>query len=149
MTFCQMYPPGRDISWPGLVLLQAGWPLVRCTPQAETSYGQLWSGWPLATCTPNTKIRLWVRLTFGQASGHADLWSDVPPKTSGDQVWYHISWLQWKTSFCLYLMRQLNWSHIWAHIILCKIWTWKDDWPLPGCLLHHERSFTQEGNYLV
>ena len=111
-------------------------------PQAETSCGQvcydfgqadLWSHVP-----PHPKIRLWVMLTCGQI---------YPKKTSGGQVWYHIRSLQWKTSFCLYLLRQLNWSHIWAHIILCKkpksekvIWTWKDYWP-PGWLLHHERPF--------
>ena len=45
------------------------------------------------TCTPPSKDQAlgqvdiwWVRLTFGQASGHADIWSDVPPKTFGDQV---------------------------------------------------------------
>ena len=32
------------------------------------------------------KIRLWVRLTFGQAFGHADLWPNVSLKTSGGQV---------------------------------------------------------------
>ena len=33
---------------------------------------------------PHQKIRLWVRLTFDQASGHADLCSDVPPK----DIWW-------------------------------------------------------------
>ena len=49
-------------------------------------------------------------------------------------VWHHFL-------FCLYLLRWLNLSHIWAHIILCKkpqtekvVWKWRDDWP-PGGLL--------------
>ena len=128
-------PPSRDILWPSVLWLWSDWHLVTCTPTQRSGFG---SGSHL--------VRLLVMLTCGQM---------YPTKTSGGQVWYHIRSLQWKTSFCLYLLRQLNWSHIWAHIILCKkpktekvMWTWKDDWP-PGWLLHHKRPFTWEGNYLV
>ena len=123
LTCGQMYLTGRDTSWPSLVLLQAGWPLVRWTSRQRhlvtmgaTTLVRLISG----HMYPHPKIRLWVRLTFGQTSGHDDLWSDIPPKTSGGQVWYHIRSLQWKSSFSLYVLRQLNWSHICTHIILCK-----------------------------
>ena len=72
--------PGTDTSWPSVLLLLSGWPLVRCTgqmyPLPETSCGQVcysavrlisgqmypqrWgfgSGWHL--------VRLWVRPTVG------------------------------------------------------------------------------------
>ena len=63
-------PAGRDILWPSVLLL--------------------WSGWSLVTHTP--KVRLWVKLTFNQASGQADLWSDEPPaETSCGQVYYYFS----------------------------------------------------------
>ena len=73
--------PSRDISWPSLVLLWAGWPLVRCPPRQRhvvakrvTTLLRLTSG----HMYPHPKCRFWVMLTFSQASGHADLWSDVP-----------------------------------------------------------------------
>ena len=79
-------------------------------PLVETSHGQVWcyfrqddlrSDYPrqrhlMAKCVttlvrqtschmyPHPKIMIWVRLTFGQASGHADLWSDVSPK----DIWW-------------------------------------------------------------
>ena len=55
----QMYPPppGRDISWPSVLLLWADCPLVRCTPH----------------------MRLQVRFVFGQMSGQVNIMSDVPP----------------------------------------------------------------------
>ena len=37
-------------------------------------------------------MRLWVRLTFSQALGQADLWSDVPlVETYGGKVCYYFS----------------------------------------------------------
>ena len=46
-------------------------------PQDEAScqvdiYSDYGSGWPLVRCTP--RMRLWVRVTFSQTSGQADLW---------------------------------------------------------------------------
>ena len=75
--------PDRDISLLSLVLLQAGWPLVRCTPRqghlvakCATILVRLTSG----HMYPLPKIRLWVRFTSGKASVHADLWWGVPQR---------------------------------------------------------------------
>ena len=38
------------------------------------------------TCTPPPNDEALGQLTFGQASGHADIWLDEPPKTSIGQV---------------------------------------------------------------
>ena len=84
LTKCQPdHAPGRDILWPRVLPLWSGWPVVRCTPKAEKSGGQVWhyfrsgwhlvtfqSGWPLVNVPlmdrqifwPN-KILLQVRLT--------------------------------------------------------------------------------------
>ena len=73
-------PLSRDIWWPSMLLLQSGWPLVRHTPSRDIlwlSVLLLQSDWPLVRLPPT--IRLWVRLTFSQASSQPDLWSDVPP----------------------------------------------------------------------
>ena len=157
-------------------------PVVRCTPLVETSHCQvwyyfrqddLWSDVPRQRHLVIYIVTTLVRLTSGhmyphpktRLLGQVDIWSGfwscrplvkcTFPKTSGVQVWYHIRTLQWKTSFCLYVLWQLNWCHIWAHIILCikpktekVIWIWKDDWP-PRWLLHHKRPFSWEENYLA
>ena len=68
LTFGQMYPPGWGFGsgW-HLVRLRSGWHLVRCTPQAETSCGQVWyyfrPGWHLV-----------------RSLGQVDIWSDIPPR---------------------------------------------------------------------
>ena len=69
---CQPDPPSRDTWWPSVLLLWSGWPVVRCTLQAETSCGQVW-------CYDTTS-----------PLGQVDHWSDVPPsQTSYDQVSYY------------------------------------------------------------
>ena len=67
MTFGKMYPLPRK----RYLMAKCVTALVRLTS------GHMY---------PHPKIRLWIRLTFGQASDHSDLRSDVPPKTSGGQV---------------------------------------------------------------
>ena len=72
-------PPqwGFRSGWHFCEIFRSGWPLVRCTPLAETSCGQVLhyctfvSGWPLVRCTPTmgrdilwpSVILLQVRLT--------------------------------------------------------------------------------------
>ena len=63
--------PSRDIFWPSV------------TTSVRLTFGQAYP--PM--------IKLWVRLTFSQASGQADLWSDIPKsppfaETSCGQVCY-------------------------------------------------------------
>ena len=93
-------------------------------PQAETSCGQV--------CYNFGQANLWSHVPLSQISGFGSGWHLVRLlvmltfsyihllRASGGEVWYHIRHLQWKTSFCLYVLRQLN----------------------------HERPFTQEDNYL-
>ena len=50
------------------------------------TFGQIWSGWPLVRCNP--RMRLWVRLTFGQTLGQVDIWSDVPPGWGFGSGWH-------------------------------------------------------------
>ena len=73
LTFGQMYPPARDISWPSVIPLWVRLTSGQIYPQAKTSCGQVWyycrSGWHLVKCIP--QVRLWVRLTFGQTSSIA------------------------------------------------------------------------------
>ena len=77
------YPSPVDISWQSLVSLLGRMTFVRYIPRQRILWPsalQLWSGWPLVTCTAHPKIRLWFRLAFVQASGHADLSLDIPPR---------------------------------------------------------------------
>ena len=73
-------PPTRDILWPCVLLLPVRLTSGQMYPLAGTSCGQIcyyFSQADLQSDVPPT-IRLQVRLTFSQASGQADLWSDVP-----------------------------------------------------------------------
>ena len=75
----QMYPPGRDILWPSVLLLLSGWPLVRCTP---------WQRYLVAKCV-TTCVRLisgqmypLAEKSCGQVCNYfcqVNLWLDVPP----------------------------------------------------------------------
>ena len=58
LPFSQMYPPARYISWPHVVLLWAGWPLVRHNP-------------------PTWDFRPGLHLV--QMSDQVNIMSDVPP----------------------------------------------------------------------
>ena len=70
-------PPARDISWPSVVLLWAGWPSVRCNP-------------------PN--MRLQARFAFGQMSDqHYVRCIFHPPTEKTVWVWKE-DWPPWTTS---------------------------------------------------
>ena len=57
-----------------MVLLWSGWPVIRCTPWAETSCGQVWyyftfgSGWTSVRCTPLARDFLWPSVILLQVS---------------------------------------------------------------------------------
>ena len=95
---------GFRSGWHLCQIFGSGWPLVRCTTPGW-GFGL---GWHLIRYTPTRDILwpnvilLWVRLTFDQTSGQADLWSDVPLlETSCGQVWYYIrsGWpVYWRVS---------------------------------------------------
>ena len=87
-----MYPLGRDILWPSVLLLPSGWPLVRCTPRQRHL---------VAKCV-TTSIRLTFSQMYPQAEtccgqmcyyfSQVDLWSDVPP--GRDILWPNVLLLQ-------------------------------------------------------
>ena len=98
LTFGQMYPQCRDILWPNVLLLQSGWPLVRCTLQ-QTSCGQvsyyfsqvdLWSD-VAPTDEALGQVDIWSDL------GQVDLWSDVPPAETS-YSWVLLLWV--RLTFC-------------------------------------------------
>ena len=91
MTFCQMYPPGIETSWPSVVLLQAGWPLVRCTSPGNFSWPSvllLWSDWSLVRCTPQAETSCGqVCYNIGQAE---PLVTCTPTQRSGFGSGWHL-----------------------------------------------------------
>ena len=84
--------PGRDISCPSVVLLLAGWPLVRCIPSRDIPCPYmvlLWADWALFRCSPNRDIScpcavlLWAGWPLVRCT-------PAPVETSCVQEWYYI-----------------------------------------------------------
>ena len=118
LTKCQHDPPQTEIVCGQVCdyfIFGSGWPLVRCTPQAETSCGQVWyycrSGWPV-----------YWRVSL------------VPAATVIPAPWAYIKVVAVKKLvLCFVFICLDNLSHIWAHTILCNkpqtekvVCTWKD-----------------------
>ena len=148
-------PCSIHISWPSLVLLQAGWTLVRCAPSPlwEVSHGQVW--YYIQQADPRQRHLVAMCHNFC----HIDqMYLHPLVETANGQVWYYCEQddlqsevppnMRYQTRFAFGQMScQVN---IMSHVPPTQkvIWTWKEIDP-HRWLLHPERPFTQEGNYLV
>ena len=110
LTSGQTYPPDRDILRPSVLLPWSGWSLVRCTPMAETSCGQV------------CYYFSWV-----------DLCSDIPPM-GRDIIWPNVLLIQ---SGCPLVRCTPSPGRdiLWLSVLLLQT-----DWPLVRCTHQDEAS---------
>ena len=130
LTFGQIYLPGRDILWSGVILLWvrltfgqifgSGWHLVRCTSQQKhlvapsvlllwvsLTFGQIFgSGWHLVRCTPRQRHLVAKCVT---TLGQFDIWSDLQVRLTFGQM--H---LPTETSCDPRCATTLGWFDIWS-----------------------------------
>ena len=143
-TIGQMYPPGRDIGWPSVILLLVRLTFGQIYPQTKTSCGQVWyysgSGWHLV-----------------RSSGQVDLWLDVPP--GRDILWPSMVLLWVRLTFGEIFRSGWHWSMptdrdillpsvilLWVRLTFGQIF--RSGWPLVRCTPRQRHLVAKYGTTL-